>query len=128
MRPVGIPGLALAALFVSTAAWPQKQASIGYPSVSAALEALAGDSSVTIREKDGWTVAEAEEGDAMILWTFTSPIHSAHPTAVKRIMRKKEGVWQLEMKVLCEADNDSCNELVAVFQELNTRMRENLKD
>ena len=117
----------LAILFIAAAADGQDGPSIGYPSVSAALESLSEDPAVEFGEESGWRVADAKEGNNIVLWTFTSSIHEAHPSAVKRIMYQEDGAWRLEMRVLCEAEQPACDELVAEFQNLNDSMRRNIE-
>jgi hypothetical protein len=116
--------LAFATMSVSLA---QDQPSIGYPSVAAALESLAGDPAVQLREEAGWTVADAEEGDNIVLWTFTSSIHEAHPAAVKRTVYREEDAVRLEMTILCEAEQEACDSLVTEFQKLNDSTRRYLE-
>ncbi len=115
--------IALALLLSCSTGWSQDEPSIGYASVAEALEALSEDPDVTVRQEEDWTIAESQEGDDIILWTFTSSIHAAHPSAVKRIVYRKDGDYMLEMMVLCEAEQDDCDELVSVFQELNKSMQ-----
>ena len=114
---------ALAVVLLILPAWSQEEPSIGYATVAEAFVALSGDPEVTIQDEDGWTVAESQEGDDIVLWTFTTSVHSAHPSAVKRILHREDGNWMLEMMVLCEADNEACDELVTVFQKLNESMK-----
>ena len=106
-----------------TAVFAQESPSIGYESVAAALDALSLDPGIDIREEAGWTTADVREGDDIVLWTFTSSIHAAHPSAIKRIMYRQGESRVLEMKVLCEAEQAACDELVKEFQDLNDRLR-----
>ena len=100
---------------------------IGYPSVADALTALSVDPSVQFGEESGWVVADAMEGDDIVLWTFTAPEHEAHPSAVKRTISPTEDGWQMEMKVLCEADAEVCDELVREFERLNSSMQRSVQ-
>ena len=117
----------LAAMLASSSVVAQDGPSIGYPSVSAALEALSADPSVSIRNEEGWTIADSYEGDDIVIWTFTLPIHAAYPAAVKRIIRKEEDGYLLEMRVLCEAEKEPCDDLVTEFQAINNAMRTRLQ-
>lgn len=116
--------LAFATMSVALA---QDQPSIGYPSVAVALESLANDPAVQLRGEAGWTVADAEEGGNIVLWTFTSSIHVAHPAAIKRTVYREEDAVRLEMTVLCEAEQEACDALVTEFQKLNDSMRRRLE-
>lgn len=117
----------LLAFAVTSIALAQDQPSIGYPSVAAALESLANDPAVELREEAEWTVADAEEGGNIVLWTFSSSIHEAHPAAIKRTIYREEGAVRLEMTVLCEAEQEACDALVTEFQKLNDSMRRYLE-
>jgi hypothetical protein len=97
--------------------------SIGYPSVSAALESLKAKSDVKISVQAGWTVIE----DGMTLWSFTPPNHPAYPAAVKRALVEKDGAWHVEMNALCQADKAACDKLMAEFRTLNDNMRESIE-
>jgi hypothetical protein len=117
------PGLLPALLLITAPAYADDGPSIGFATVADALASLSEDPAVELGEEAGWTVADTMEGDKLVLWTFTSAEHEAHPSAVKRIMHQQEGSWHLEMQVLCEAETNVCDALVAEFQELNSDMQ-----
>lgn len=74
---------------------------------------------------DGWTIFYDDE--SLVMWNFTPPNHPAHPAAVKRMLWEEHGELLQEMRVLCQAGKDACDELVADFQELNDQMREYMR-
>lgn len=96
-------------------------ASIGYPTVEAALTALRAKPGVQIQEQNGWIIVSDKESGNPVLWSFTPSGYPAHPSAVKRSFIQKASGSDLEMKVLCEADKTSCDALVREFQALNDR-------
>jgi hypothetical protein len=128
--------MALIALLMATATHPQalppgplpeSASSIGYASVQEALAALKIKPGVQVREENGWTIVADRESDSMqALWSFTGPDHPAHPAVVKRIVAQRDGKVSLEMKVLCQARKEPCDQLVREFQALNERVRQQL--
>ena len=100
------------------------QSSIGYPSVAAALQALQHKSGVNIVNQGGWTVID--DPSEQTIWSFAPPGHPAYPAAVRRQIVKESGGFSLKMNVLCQAAKQPCDKLVADFQELNKKMRENI--
>src|SRR2546422_3457337 len=99
-----------------------RNASIGYPSVAAALGALRVRKDVGVAVRDGWTVMTEEGG--LTLWSFTPDSHPAHPAVVRRQISQKDGAWYVDMNTLCEATKAACDKLVEDFRVLNERMRE----
>ena len=87
---------------------------------------LSADPELEFREESGWLSADRREGNDVVFWTFTSAEHEAHPAVIKRILIKTEGEWQLEMRVLCEADESACADLVGEFQAFNDRLHKRL--
>ena len=101
---------------------------IGYPTVSAALEALRAKSGTKETVQGEWTVIEDAAGDELTLWTFTSVGHPAHPSAVKRTLVTKDGHTDLEMSVRCEAAKAACDALVRSFEALNAQMIQSIRN
>ena len=61
------------------------------------------------------------------VWTFTKPGHEAHPSVVCRsIIANPDGSVGMDMKVLCVGTDAACDRLVADFNQLNERMKEEL--
>jgi len=103
--------------------------SIGYATVADALTALRAKPGTEIGEQDGWTIIQEPESEKSIaLWSFAPATDPAHPSAVKRVVVERDGSVQIEMKVLCEAKKDACDELVRDFQALNERMKQDFAD
>jgi hypothetical protein len=127
---IGATAIALSALLLATAASAQpadppageRQSSIGYPSVAAALAALKARNDVKISDLGGWTVVE----DGMTLWSFAPSDHPAYPSAVKRTLVEQNGAFYVRMNVLCQAAQSPCDKLVAEFQQLNEQMRQSI--
>ena len=92
-------------------------ADIGYPNYQAALKSLKANPAFTLREDQGWIVAE--NSAAKVLWTFTQTGHPAHPSVIQRTVVGKEGSVDLEMRVLCEASKPACDQLIQEFTQLN---------
>jgi len=95
---------------------------IGYPTVSAALEALRARTDVAISSQGGWTIVT--DSSRKTFWSFTPPGHPAHPTAVKRTVVEKDGGIFIEMGVLCQSERVACDKLMSEFQALNDTIRE----
>lgn len=103
----------------------ERESSIGYPSVAAALESLRVRSDVKIREEHGWTVVT--DPTANTIWSFTPVGHPAHPAAVKRILIERDGAILMEMKALCQAPKAPCDKLIEDFKVLNEKARRGIK-
>jgi hypothetical protein len=97
-----------------------RHASIGYPSVEAALEALRQKPGVTFRTENGWLIAEDE--NARTIWSFAPRGHPAYPTAVKRTVVDKNGATAIQMDILCEADKEACDNVAIQFKQINARL------
>ncbi|MFL6601594.1 MAG: DUF4019 domain-containing protein [Steroidobacteraceae bacterium] len=95
-------------------------ATVGYPSVEAALKALHQKPGVTFRSQNGWLIAE--EDGAHAIWSFAPEGHPAYPTVVKRAVVIEHGVTNIQMDVHCEADKIACDNVVIQFQQLNERI------
>jgi hypothetical protein len=103
-----------------------KENTIGYPTVSAALEALRAKSGTKVTVQAGWTVIEDMAGGEITLWTFTYIGHPAHPSAVKRTL-VTDGATHLKTSILCEAEKAACDALVRDFDALNAQMIESVR-
>lgn len=101
-------------------ALPEQPADIGYPTPAAALMALRAKPGVVITERSGWTVAEDKSEKA--IWTIAEPGNPAYPAAVKRYLSSEGGSMHLEMKVLCGASKEACDNMVRQFQQLNSNV------
>ncbi len=86
------------------------RATVGYRSVEAALKALHQKPGVTFRSENGWLIAD--EDGARTIWSFAPTGHPAYPTVVKRAVVVVDGVTNIQMDVLCEADKVACDNIV----------------
>jgi hypothetical protein len=102
---------------------------LGYSSVSEALESLKAKAGVTVKvtKPDGWVIVN-ESSPVFAVWSFTPEGHYAHPAVVRRVIQQRPGgdVY-VEMTALCQADKASCDKLIREFQQLNERMREQVR-
>ena len=96
-----------------------------YPTAAAALEALRSKSGVKISTQNGWTVIE--DKSTLSLWLFTPSGYPAHPAAIHRQVIQEGGNISIQMDVLCEAPKPACDAMVADFQKLDARVRDDLK-
>jgi hypothetical protein len=85
------------------------RATVGYRSVEAALKALHQKPGVTFRSENGWLIAD--EDGARTIWSFAPTGHPAYPTVVKRAVVVVDGVTNIQMDVLCEADKVACDNI-----------------
>lgn len=76
---------------VGDAAEAEKNDSIGYSSVSEALQALQARPDAKISVHQGWTIVDVNNGKDMTLWSFAPEDHPAHPAAIKRDILEKDG-------------------------------------
>jgi hypothetical protein len=55
----------------------------------------------------------------MTVWSFSPKTDPSYPSVVKRSVTKAAGGSSIDMKVLCESDKDSCDNLVRQFYRMN---------
>jgi hypothetical protein len=128
MMSLRILATAVVLLALIATARAGENSDIGYPSPEAALEALRKNPDARFSIKGGWTIVSLSEGGNIVMWSFTPKDHPAYPAAVKRIMSQKEGAWYLEMKILCGGTKADCDKLAAEFNELNERMKKDIRE
>ena len=71
---------------------------IGYPTVSAALEALRAREDTTVSDHDGWTIVEIPASNE--IWSFTPVDHPAHPAAVRHISLFRNCFWEITVMLI----------------------------
>jgi len=101
---------------------------IGYASVAEALAAVRAHPKARMLTDWDWTtyqVGRAGQPD-YALWSFSSPSHPAHPSAVKRTVYVREGQAVVDMDVRCEAAKPACDQMVRDFQALNVKFQQAL--
>jgi len=104
----------------------QRDASIGYATVAAALADLRTRSNVTFRTEHGYTIATDEASHT--IWVFTSEGQPAYPAAIKRqFVTNIEGGVSVELSVHCEASKAACDDLVRTFEALDARAAAELR-
>ena len=59
-------------------------------------------------------------------WTFTTPANRAYPAAVCRSIVTRDGVSNVSLEVMCDADRDPCEALRREFFVLSERMKRDL--
>jgi hypothetical protein len=108
---------------------PGAAKSVGYSSVPEALAALKAKAgvNVTTTKPDGWVII-TEPTPAFAIWSFTPEGHYAHPAVVRRVIKQDStGGVGVEMTALCQAEKEPCDRLIREFQQLNARMREQVR-
>lgn len=125
MRHLAATGAVIAILLGYPLSAQEQGSSIGYPSVDAARQALLAKPGVRAVEQQGWLIIDDQK--ELSLWSFTPRSHEAHPAAVKRTILEKDGAIFVQMNVLCGASKEACDRLVAEFNALNDRMRQDIE-
>lgn len=106
---------------------PGASKSLGYSSVSEALASLKAKPGVSISKPDGWVII-TEPAPAFAIWSFTPEGHYAYPAVVRRAIKQEPtGAVSVDMTALCQAEKDPCDRLIREFQQLNERMREQVR-
>jgi hypothetical protein len=90
------------------------------------LDTLRNEPGIQLIHEDDLYMAFAEKSHS-IVWTFTRPGHPAHPAVVCRRPVEQGAAVAIEMRVVCGGPKDACDRLVADFEELNKRMREDFE-
>ena len=119
----------LAALGAANAAEPdtaaRKTSSIGYASVAEALSDLKANPENSVRVQEGWTIIDDRKNSA--IWSFSPEGHPAYPAAVKRTILERDGHIYVDMKALCQAKKEPCDELIEQFKALNEQIRQHMQ-
>lgn len=95
---------------------------IGYPSVTAAKQALLARDDIKMSTENGWLTVE--DPVAMTLWTFTPESDPAHPAAIKRSVIQDGERIVIRMDIRCEGDETACDALENHFLSLNESVRD----
>ena len=102
---------------------------IGYPNVAEALKALRANPDARIVEQQGWTIVQEKDSaqDMMTLWSFAPESDPAYPAVAQRIVYKQDGAWLMRRNVQCEASKLACDKFVRDFEELDERLKREIK-
>ena len=92
---------------------------IGYKTVADALAALKNMKSVSFSTVRGWTIVTDREH--FTVWSFAPKTDPSYPSVVKRFVTAAGSGSAITMKVLCESDKASCDNLVREFYDMNFR-------
>ena len=87
---------------------------------------LVDDKKLIADRSDGQYVAYFDE-KASVAWAFTTELNSSHPSVICRKIVIENGAYHIKMDVRCEGAKQSCDKLVANFDERNKRTIESLK-
>ncbi|MDP1753129.1 MAG: hypothetical protein Q8L22_27050 [Reyranella sp.] len=98
------------------------QSGVGYKSVAEARNAVTALPGAKASEQQGWLIVKKMP----VMWSFAPAGHEAYPTAVKRTVGQRDGSFDIDMSVLCEAPKPACDRLVEGFKSLNDQMKRNL--
>jgi hypothetical protein len=138
-RPAALLAIGVA-LALSTPFWPAQAqteaaraaapaeelgASIGYPTVEAALADLHARPEVVFTTQGGWTVAT--DAALQTVWSFPPSDHPAYPAAVKRQIVQEGGEVSVKMTILCGSTKQACDDLMQSFVQLGDAMRQDLR-
>jgi len=94
----------------------QRESTVGYPTVAAALAGLHARSAVEFSSHNGWTIAT--DNAALTMWSFAPASDPAYPAVVKRQVTHDGGGTDIKTNVLCEASKQACDTLVRRFEQL----------
>jgi hypothetical protein len=101
---------------------------IAHATVAAALKDLeARDGNGTIvTHPDGWTIVN--EPAAAAQWSFVPVDHPAHPSVVRRVIRRApDGAVSVVTAHLCEAPPAACEKMLTEFAAMNDRVSQAIK-
>lgn len=114
--------VALLYLPVSVAQQVTEPSPIGYATIEEAYNALKADSTVGMKEHEGWTIFNQKGDGKYILWSFTPDDHPAHPSAIRREIVKKGDQILIKMDALCYSNQLDCDLLIDQFKNINERI------
>jgi len=116
-RRAGTPRLACSvAALLATMSAGAGEASIGYPSVRAAFDAVRALPGIDVRQDAGWTLLQDRSGAHPVAWSFAPPAHPAYPAVIRRDFVMKRGLPTLATRLRCEGAQRACDRLYATLQ------------
>ena len=92
---------------------------VGFKTVAEALASLKVAKGVSFSTVRGWTIVTDEAH--FTVWSFAPKSDPAYPAVVKRYVTPTPSGSEIHMKVLCESDKASCDNLVREFYNMNLR-------
>jgi hypothetical protein len=99
---------------------PESRSSdIGYKTVSEALASLMLMKEASFSTVRGWTIVTDEVH--LTVWSFAPTTDPSYPSVVKRFVTSSGKGSTVTMRVLCESDKASCDNLVREFYDMNFR-------
>lgn len=118
---------ALILAFASTSALAEPESGVGYPTVQLAVSALRADPEAKGGLQNGWYVIYVEKGINEGIWHLTSQQHSAHPSAVRRLLKDKDGQLFIDMRILCGGEKTVCDQLADDSRKMNEQIASDVK-
>jgi hypothetical protein len=118
--------IALITLFSCAVSAADDGRGVGYRSVKEARHAVTRFSGVVTKAVDGWLIVEIPEDKTT--WIFPEKGEVGYPSVIRRRVVESAGKVEIETRVLCEAKEIACNELVKRFTALDRQIRERVAD
>ena len=94
---------------------PHASFDIEYPNQVAAIAALQSKPGVKFRDENNWTVATDTATNTF--WSISTRGNPAHPSIVKRVLYEQAGTIRLSTRILCGAQSEACEHMLASFKE-----------
>jgi hypothetical protein len=92
---------------------------VGYKTVAEALAALKLMKEASFSTVQGWTIVTDEAH--LTVWSFAPKADPSYPSVVKRFVTSNGDGSTVTMRVLCESDKISCDNLVREFYNVSFR-------
>jgi hypothetical protein len=92
---------------------------VGYKTVAEALASLKQMKEASFSTVRGWMIVTDQVH--MTVWSFAPKTDPSYPSVVKRSVTAVGTGSSITMKVLCESDKASCDNLVRQFYDMNFR-------
>lgn len=92
---------------------------VGYRTVAEALASLKSAKGTSFSVVKGWTIVTDEAHRTV--WTFSPDTDPSYPSVVKHTLTASGSRPVVTMKVLCESDHASCDNLVREFSSAGSR-------
>lgn len=116
-RRAGLPRLLCgAATLLACLSAGAGEASIGYPSVQAAFDAVRALPGIAVRQDAGWTLLQDQSGAHPVTWSFAPPAHPAYPAVIRRDFVMKNRRPTMVTRLRCEGAQRACDRLYATIQ------------
>ncbi len=100
---------------------------IDFETVEQVFEAMEANPDAARTDYEGWVIYNIANGGSYTLWSLTPIDHPANPTAIRRDVVSRDGIVNITMSALCQAEKQACDALIDEFREINKGIKQRME-